>query len=62
MEVSKGQALSTNPKHWSDRAEEARLLAYEMKDAQSREAMLRIAEEYEFLAERAQQRAKLTPT
>jgi hypothetical protein len=54
--------LSTNPKHWRDRAEEARLLAYEMKDAQSREAVLRIAEEYEFLAERAQQRAKLTPT
>jgi hypothetical protein len=33
-----------------------------MKDVQSREAMLRIAKDYEYLAERAQQRAKLMPT
>jgi hypothetical protein len=34
------------------------LLAYEMTDAQSQEAMLRIVEHYEFLAERVQDRAK----
>ena len=62
MAISEGQALSPDPKHWRDRAEEARLLAYDMKDAQSREAMLRIAKDYELLAERAQQRAKFTPT
>jgi hypothetical protein len=52
--------LTTDPKHWRDRAEEARLLALDMKDAQ-REAMLRIAKDYDYLADRAQQQAKLTP-
>ena len=42
----------TDPKHWRDRAEEARLLALDMKDAHSREAMLRIAKDYDQLAER----------
>ena len=62
MAIAKGQALSTDPRHWKNRAEEARLLAHDMKDMQSREAMLRIAKDYEYLAERAQQRAKRTPT
>jgi hypothetical protein len=56
--ISKGQALVTDPKHWRDRAEEARLLAHDMKDTQSREAMLRIAKDYDYLAERAAQRAR----
>ena len=54
--------LMTDPKHWSDRAEEARLLAQDMKDPESREAMLRIAKDYDHLADRAEQRAKLTPS
>jgi hypothetical protein len=58
MAISKGQALVTDPKHWRDRAEEARLLAHDMKDTQSREAMLRIAKDYDYLAERAAQRAR----
>jgi hypothetical protein len=42
---------------WRQRAEEARRMA-DLIDVPSKEAMLRIAEEYENLAERAEQRAK----
>jgi hypothetical protein len=38
-----------NPAHWRQRAEE---------DPQSKDAMLRIAKDYERLAERAEQRGK----
>jgi len=43
-----------DPKHWRDRAEEARLLAADMKNERLRETLLRIAKQYELLAERAQ--------
>jgi uncharacterized protein with PhoU and TrkA domain len=62
MAISKGEALMTNPKHWRDRAAEARLLAKDMKDPESKAAMLRIANDYDRIAERAQERAKLTPS
>jgi hypothetical protein len=57
--ISKGQALITDPKHWRDRAEEARLLAEDINDPHSKETMRRIAKEYDRLADRAQERAKL---
>jgi len=47
-----------DPAHWRQRAEEARTIAEQMNDLQSRESMLRIAKDYERLAERADQRAK----
>jgi hypothetical protein len=56
--MAKNQTLMNDPKHWRDRAEEARLLAHDMNDPQSKAAMLRIAQEYDRLADRAQQRAK----
>jgi hypothetical protein len=56
------QDLMTDPKHWRDRAEEARVLAQDMKDPEAREAMLRIAKDYDHIAERAEQRTKLTPS
>jgi hypothetical protein len=47
-----------DPGHWRQRAEEARSIAEQMNDPQSKEAMLRIARDYEHLAERAERRAK----
>ena len=46
-----------NPKHWAQRAAEMRSLAEQMNDQQSREAMLRIAEDYEKLARRTLERS-----
>jgi hypothetical protein len=40
------------PEHWRARAKEARSLANKMNDAKSKDAMLRIAEDYEHLAQR----------
>jgi hypothetical protein len=40
------------------RAEETRAIAEQMSDLQSKDAMLRIAKDYERLAERAEQRGK----
>jgi len=45
------------PDHWRARAEEARVLAKQMNDSESKDAMLRIAEDYERLAKRAEDRA-----
>jgi len=50
-----------DPEHWRSRAEEMRTLAEGMHDQQSKEAMLRIAQEYEHLAKRAEDRAKGAP-
>ena len=46
-----------DPKHWRQRAAVARHLAQKMNDQLSKKAMLRIAKEYEFIAERAEQQA-----
>jgi molecular chaperone GrpE (heat shock protein) len=48
--------LLNDPKHWRDRAEEIRTLATDIKDPESKRTMLRIAEDYEKLAKRAEQR------
>src|SRR5262249_24232886 len=50
-----------NPKHWCDRAKEARVHAEQITDPESKEAMLRIAEDYEKLAKRAEQRQRGEP-
>ena len=45
-------------KYWRSRAEEARLLAESLEDAQSKQIMLGIAGDYERIAELAEQRVK----
>ena len=45
------------PAHWLARAEEARILANQMNDVEAKVAMLRIAEDYKRLAQRAESRA-----
>jgi len=47
-----------DPAHWRRRAEEARAIAEQMSDSPSKDAMLRIAKDYERLAERAEERSK----
>jgi hypothetical protein len=47
-----------NPDYWHGRAEEARTAAEAMKDAEAREAMLRIVQNYEQLAARAERLKK----
>ncbi len=49
---------STNDaKHWSDRVAEMRALSAEMKDFETRTLMLRLANDYDKLADRAEERA-----
>ena len=48
--------LLNNPAHWHLRAQEAQLLASHLEDPVAKEATLKIAKEYERLAERALRR------
>lgn len=43
--------------HWRDRAEQSRVLAEQMNDAIARDMMLRVASNYERMAEQAVARA-----
>jgi hypothetical protein len=49
-----------DPDYWRDRAKEKRMLAEGMKDQLSKEKILRIARDYERLAQRAEERSKGT--
>jgi hypothetical protein len=51
----KTPAEINDPGYWRDRAEGARLLAQETNDQASREAMVRVAENYDRLAREAEQ-------
>ena len=46
-----------DPAHWRSRAEEMRALAESAKDDAAKETMLRVAKDYERLAERAEKRS-----
>jgi hypothetical protein len=43
--------LLNDSEHWHARAEEARLLANEMKDSETKDALARIADSYEHLVQ-----------
>jgi hypothetical protein len=47
-----------DPRQWRTRASEARDLARQMADTDAMDGMTRIAEEYDFLAEQAEQRRR----
>jgi hypothetical protein len=46
-----------DPKHWLDRAKEARALAEQMDNPEAKRTMLKNADDYERLAQRAEERA-----
>jgi hypothetical protein len=48
--------LLDNVRHWRDRAEEARMHVEQMTDPEARRMMLDIADSYDKLAKRAEQR------
>jgi hypothetical protein len=48
--------MAREPRHWRDRAEEARAMADHMHDPETKRQMREIAEGYERLAERAERR------
>jgi len=51
-----------DPTHWRARAEEMRTLAEHLKDDQARDTMLRLAADYDRLAQRAQERSAGLPS
>ena len=51
-----GRSFLNDPTHWRERAEEARTRADQMSIPQCRMAMLRVADDYELLADRAAER------
>ena len=50
-----------DPEHWRQKAEEMRTLADGISDEEARATMLKIAEDYERLAKRAEKRARGLP-
>lgn len=50
-------ASINDPKHWLDRAKQARALAEQLDDPEAKRTMLATADDYERLAKRAEERA-----
>ncbi len=54
-------SFADDPAHWRQRADEARAMAEQMTDRDARQMMLGIAEDYEKLAKRTEERLKSSP-
>jgi len=52
------KSLIRDPKYWRERAEEARVHAERIADRASKKKRLKLAEDYEKLAKRAEQRQR----
>jgi len=50
--------LIDDPEHWRSRAEEMRVVAEDMRDPETRATALRIADDYDRLADYAEVRSK----
>jgi hypothetical protein len=50
-----------DPEHWRDRAREKRALSERLRNEQAKQTMLRIANDYERLAQRAEERLRGLP-
>ena len=50
-----------DPKHWRHRAAEARAMAESLTDPEAKQRMLKVAADYEKLAERAEERSAGVP-
>ena len=51
-------SIIADPEHWRDRADEARAMAAHIDDPVAQRAMLVIAEGYEIIAKRAEERVQ----
>jgi len=54
-------SLINDPEHWRDRAREKRELAERLTNEQAKQTVLRVANEYERLAEQAEERSRGSP-
>jgi hypothetical protein len=52
------ESILDNPKHWRERAVEARIHAEQIADPESKKRMLRNSEDYEKLAKRTEGRQR----
>ncbi len=52
------ERLLDNPKHWRDREEETRSLVELMRNPETKRRLLKVADEYQQLAELAERRVK----
>ncbi|HET7021395.1 MAG TPA: hypothetical protein VFI58_11830 [Xanthobacteraceae bacterium] len=61
MQMTVSGSILDDPKHWLERAEEARSIADQLSDPDSRRMMLRIAEDYERWFCRCRERVRSRP-
>jgi hypothetical protein len=54
--------LVNNPEYWRTRAETTRVIAKSMREGESRNTMFRIANDYEWMAQAAEERLKKKTT